>query len=254
MILPNEPIISEIWRALPYNIFPDIQRIYLVSSYGRIHNLKTGNYLPINLNYDENKYTAMNLSTLDGGHRHVDIHRIVLMTFNYIPGCESFEVNHKDGIKHHNWLWNPEWSNPKDNMIHAIDNNLVSLGEDRDNAILNNELVHRICKYIEEGYSTKDICSMVAVPIDCDLRRIICNIKAGLSWKHISQKYDFSKASTVVRLFTAEQIHFMCKYFQDNGVKSITTPELLKLIGIDFNLLNKQEKSKYSTCVSSIRK
>lgn len=253
MILPPNPLYPEEWRILPIHIFPNVKSHYTVSSYGIIHNLATGNYLPLNLYYDENKYTVVNFSTLDGGHRNEGIHRVVLMTFNYFPGCENLEVNHKDGIKHHNWLWNLEWTDTKGNSLHAFNNGLVSIGEDRENSILTNEQAHYICKLIQSGYSTKDICSMVNINGVKDLRRIVCNIKNGSCWKHISSQYDFSNANKVKRLFTNDEIHFICKCFQNYGVKNITTKEILALLGIDLDALDSKQKSVYNTCVSSIR-
>jgi hypothetical protein len=174
------------------------------------------------------------------------------MTFNYIDGCENLDVNHKDGIKYHNWLWNLEWTTHKENMNHAFSNNLISYGEDRNNSVLNNYQIREICKLIEAGYSTKDICEKLKYD-NCNLRRIICNIKSGLSWSFISSEYDFSNAYKNTPLLNNDQIHFICSYYQNNGKNSIIAKDLLSLIGIDMNLMNDKEKLCYETCISSIK-
>ena len=127
------------------------------------------------------------------------------------------------------------------------------MSEDRSNSILTNEQAHYICKLIESGYSTKDICSMVRIDGVKDLRRIVCNIKNGSCWKQISSQYDFSNANRVKRIFNDEQIHFICKCFQDYGIKAFSTSEILNLLGIDYKSLNDKEKDLYITCVSNIK-
>ena len=52
------------------------------------------------------------------------LHRIVMLTFAYFPGCENLQVNHIDGEKTHNWISNLEWSSESENRIHAINNDL----------------------------------------------------------------------------------------------------------------------------------
>jgi hypothetical protein len=252
MILPEYKQEYECKRMLPEWVFPDVMRYYSVSSYGYIHNLATGNYLPKATSFDSNEYVSVHLKRHDGSILSTSLHRIILMTFLYIDGCEYLDVNHKDGIKYHNWIWNLEWVTREENVHHAFSNNLISLGEDRISSVLTNNQVHEICKLIELGYSTKDICNILNYD-NCDLRRIICNIKAGLSWKSISSLYDFSSAYKNKYLFTNDQIHFICHYYQTYGKDIITANSILKLIGINTDILTDKELSNYFTCISNIK-
>lgn len=45
------------------------------------------------------------------------------------PKPEGCEVNHKDGVKSHNHLWNLEWVTPKENQQHAVAAGLYLRGD-----------------------------------------------------------------------------------------------------------------------------
>lgn len=55
------------------------------------------------------------------------VHRLLALAF--IPNPDNLEtVNHKDGNKLNNSLDNLEWVSRKDNLLHAMDNNLHNWG------------------------------------------------------------------------------------------------------------------------------
>ena len=192
MILPRglEIIEQEKWATITDCIVSNIAPIYSISTYGRVYNSKTGNYLPQNIFYNKDKYITISLSLLDGTHTFKQIHRLELETFIPIKNSDDYEVNHKDGIKYHNWIWNLEWVTHKDNMIHAIDNNLFKFGSDRSNTVYDEQLIHYICNLISKGYSYKQVEKILG--FDCE--KLYHNIKNGHCWKHISKQYDFSNA------------------------------------------------------------
>lgn len=116
------------------------------------------------------------------GIRHnVAIHRLVAEAF--IPNPDNLpQVNHKNGNKSINCVWNLEWLSQHDNIIHAIETGL------RDNYLpekrYSNKDIHKVCKLLEKGKSAKDISDKTGVS-----KRVIRNIRRGKAWKHISCHY-----------------------------------------------------------------
>lgn len=148
---------EEIWRDIE-----GYEGIYQVSNIGRVKSLnraihtKDGRcYIKheslLNGSVDEDGYIRVGL-TKDRKTKEIFIHRLVALTF--IPNPENKpQVNHKDGIKHHNMLSNLEWATDKENVIHAIKNGL--LVPDHDQLVAMNKLSCAKCskpvKCIETG-------------------------------------------------------------------------------------------------------
>ena len=51
------------------------------------------------------------------------VHRVVLSSFSDVSG-EGLDVNHIDGDKENNCLWNLEWTTRKENIRHSVDTGL----------------------------------------------------------------------------------------------------------------------------------
>ena len=64
------------------------------------------------------------MMSTDGKRHRYSVHRLVLENFNPVEGMENLQVNHIDGNKENNKLENLEWTTCKENIQHAIDNNL----------------------------------------------------------------------------------------------------------------------------------
>ena len=88
---------EEIKRILE---FPD----YWVSNYGNVFSTWSGGFLYQTQSKTNGGHMNVILSLKTGEIKHAEVHRLVLMAFNYIPGCENLDVNHKDNIPWNNWL------------------------------------------------------------------------------------------------------------------------------------------------------
>lgn len=62
--------------------------------------------------------------SVHGSRLNVHVHRCVAETYLPNPhGCEI--VNHRDGCKQHNDVWNLEWCTRRENYSHAVDMELI---------------------------------------------------------------------------------------------------------------------------------
>lgn len=119
LTLPNEE-----WRYVD-----GFNKRYAVSNFGRVISLsrRVGNHTgyinkPSRLlkpHKDKKGYMRVYLDKGDGKTKYISIHRLVAIAF--IPNHENKpQVNHKDGNKENNNVWNLEWATNKENQIHAV--------------------------------------------------------------------------------------------------------------------------------------
>ena len=161
------------------NIFGD------VTSYTGYHGPKPYIVKPV---ITSNGYCHVTI-TYDGKQYIKSIHRLVAETF--LPNINNLpEVNHKDGVKTHNWVWNLEWCTPKDNIHHAFRTGLKKgmKGSEHPNHRITDEVALRICEMLASGkYSYDEIAETTGASYS-----IVKKIKNGTRWTHISKNYDFS--------------------------------------------------------------
>lgn len=92
---------------------------YEVSNLGRVRKKYTRKILAQSFN-QRGGYLRVYMD----GQKHY-VHRIVLSSFSDISG-EGLEVNHIDGNKENNCLWNLEWCTRQENMSHAVKTGLTN--------------------------------------------------------------------------------------------------------------------------------
>ena len=180
------------WRDI---IYEDIHTRYEVSDSGLVRNKETGKFLR---QYNDSKgYKRVYIVLKTGYGKNVKVHRLVATAFisnkNNLP-----MVNHIDGIKSNNNVFNLEWCTAKHNSQHAIKIGLFNgpkprLGTSSNFCTVNNEqTVHEICQLLQNGeYSYKEIFDITGIK-----KRTVQAIKRGEIWQHISCKYDIKTSRT----------------------------------------------------------
>jgi len=108
------------------------------------------------------------------------IHKLMAITF--LKGSPSQTVNHKDGIKVHNYESNLEWATYKENSIHASKNGLMNPPQGVDNvwAKLDDDKVRNIRLLLSQGVSQRKIAEMYSIS-----RGPIQRIAEHTGWNHV---------------------------------------------------------------------
>jgi len=95
---------------------------YQICRDGTVSNEKTKNI--INGCKGEDGYIMIGFKNRD---KKFSVHRLVALTFIHNDDPKKkVNVNHKNGIKHDNRVENLEWTTQKDNVLHAVNNGLIS--------------------------------------------------------------------------------------------------------------------------------
>lgn len=180
---------DEKWLKITNDMIPNIQPWYYISNYGRIYSILRKQMISHRCN--NRGYHLVTLRSINNTPIDVLVHRILMIAFHPISNYEEMQVNHIDGLKYNNTETNLEWTNQSENIIHAYNNGLYHLGEDRTETVLTNAQVDQICKCLCNKMKYKDICNYIGIEYNKKTISILCQIKCRNNWKHISCKYDF---------------------------------------------------------------
>ena len=178
---------------------------YSISNFGRIRanfaNTRHGPNTILVATPNAKGYLQINLRSIYGTNICCKIARLVLLHFAFIPNCQYYEVDHIDGNKLNNTIWNLEWVTPQENTHRAIINGLrpISCNANEDSVLLtdeeayelfNNAIDYRYCENftaIEDlahryGVTTRYVCNLV----DGKIRPYIAS-RYGIDHRHISK-------------------------------------------------------------------
>ena len=251
----------EEWRYITEASVPGIMpNMYQISNFGRARSFGKRKMIlvPVETN---NGYFRYNLRNIDGSSRYHLVHRIVMIEFNPVEGYEYLQVNHKDGNKSNNFIYNLEWCTASYNIQHAFDNGLKTQyhGEECSWATITNEQADQIGYLLTQDFSHQEISNITNCP-----KYIIDSISTGTTWRNVFEKYnlkDFQRQRNIVASFSDEQLHELCKYFENNGNKFIIITDLYRaalkeLFNIEYNtsmsatmsrIYNKQTRKNITT-------
>lgn len=203
-------------------IVDDFYTHYIISSYGRIFSV---NYLGVLDRVAELKYQISKKSgyckiplVINGRNRTLLVHRLVAISFIENPE-NKYAVNHINGVKTDNYIWNLEWVTSQENTIHAYNTGLIQVrcGEQIGDSKFNTSQIKHVCKLLQTTYkSYEEIANITGVT-----STMVRNIKNGRSWKHISKDYDFTRYDVYKELnhqIKVEQIKEVCKLLEENNL------------------------------------
>lgn len=227
---------AEYWIPITDNIVEGINPWYYVSNYGNIYSIKYGNMLK--LTPDKDGYLMVCLHLINGTHITRRVHRLVMMLFLPIDNPEQYQVNHINGIKWINYIWNLEWVTPKENVLHAYRIGLIvreksSTYKSRPNDGVTIIEAEEIAKLLSlHQYSHAEIAEKIGCTVS-----VVNNISSGTNWKPLYDKYDLGN-KPISEKFSDEQLHTICQYFvheKDNPIYK-SKNDLYRKIAKDMNM------------------
>jgi hypothetical protein len=191
---------------------------YTVDVDGRIYSNHTNRYLKpfknpsgyylIDLHHNGNSYTRQ-------------VHRLVANAF--IPNPDKLPtVNHINGDKSCNAVWNLEWMSIKDNVQHAWKTGLAKprYGTDNPANVYSEEQIYAVCAYLEaDVLNNHEIANKCGVNVT-----LIRDIKFRGKWKQISCQYDINKIPAGLKDIRQDIMNLM-----EQGYKN---KEILIILGI----------------------
>lgn len=222
------------------DIIPGVYDWYLISNYGRIYNKYTGNLLKLYETFRNSlgkTYYSVNISTIYGNKTCL-VHRLVMDCF--YPAKSEYEqkldINHKDGDKHYNYIsyndinrGNLERATRSENIIHAYNSGLHSVGENNVHSNISNDTAKKIIELLSTtDYTSAQICEIVG---NNSTIAIVDSIRKKESWKHLSQGIDFNQR--INRLFTEKDIHNFCISFQNHRNDNLSINDNCRLALIE---------------------
>jgi hypothetical protein len=195
---------SEEYRRI---VVDDIVTEYLISNFGNvIHDCGSHmRHIKSTRNNSNGYYHVIIYVNKIALHKY--IHRLVATAFIEIPDIPNPEVNHKDGNKWNNTVWNLEWVTCSENKIHAYKNNLMKRGEQNSHAKYSDDIIIGICDdLIEDILYPRDIAKKYNVPVS-----LIHDIKNHGTRRYITDKYDFSSCRFKNKKYDDESINLVKK-------------------------------------------
>lgn len=207
-----------------------IKPYYYINNIGEIYSTYSNTYIIPHENHAG--YLQASLMT-ENGRVFRKVHRLVLICFSPILNYQLYEVNHINGIKNDNTIWNLEWVTPKENKHHAIINGLSTgfIGESNPANKITEKTAYNIGQLlITKKYTDDEIMKITG----CPNKAIIRMIATGKTWSYLFTDEELSIMNTTRegRRLTDEQIHNICKYYENN-INKYTGYGAVKQIAID---------------------
>jgi hypothetical protein len=164
-----------------------LKYIYKVTEDGKIFSERTNKFLSTRL--DKDGYEKVSLVCCDNKRHSFSVHRLVMENFSPIEGMENLQVNHIDGNKINNNLSNLEWCTCRENIDHAIKNNLRApqFGEHNPASKISEEQVKEIINLLlTKQYSGAEIDRMYGLCND-----YANSIRRKERWKYLTKDINF---------------------------------------------------------------
>ena len=235
------------WKLIP-PLDCNIKPIYEINEFGQVRNINSGNLMTPQIGTTGYYMLALQTNNINRPQVSKKIHRLVMMTFKYIPGCENLVVNHIDGNKLNNHIDNLEWTTYAGNNAHARRNGLTPRATYRT---IDDGTARIIAILLINNFSIKDIREIFPNVSD----HVIESIRQGANFSSLFTDNQINLLQATIRTpkINEEKMNLICKYFEVHindekynyyGGKTLLQKEALQYAGCDINPSNVSIASK----------
>lgn len=209
---------------------------YCVTKDGRVYSSLSQRFLK----QSSNQYKTVTLVNEDGK-KNFHVHRLVALAYVFNPDlANKTQVNHIDGDKYNNNVANLEWVTPQENTQHAIETGLRNHSLPPAPRLFGDELAHKVCMLMEEGFRVQDIEQMLNVP-----RYFINKIRSKESYQEISEQYDFSKVLKKQRIST-DKVVKICDFLQEG----VSMAEIKRRLNVNLTTVRRIKRRETHIAIS----
>lgn len=198
----NKPFIFEKWERVDSRAYPNVDGPCWVSNTGRVYNENINAIIYPMHNRDGYCTIPVRIVHPDGTCTYSSrlLSRTIMLLFYPVDGSDNLEVNHNDGDKDKNTVYNLSWVTKSENNLFAHMNRQRDQpkGVNHYKTSLTEDDVNNICKLLLAGHTCKDIASMIG----CS-PQIVSHIRNGTTFrdKYIEYKlFNISKPRNMNRL------------------------------------------------------
>ena len=208
-------MIKRKWKTIKHfkNV---VDGIYQVSNDGEVRIKGDKGFIHKKIaNKKHHPYYAVNLCKTNGKFEWVLVHQLVATFFveipiKYVDLDVELVPDHLDNNGLNNLYTNLEWKTRGENVKIAHEKGHINNRCDNNaNAIVTNEQVYSICKFLEDGLTYDEILECMNFPDSKKYRKLLIRIKNKNAWTDISDKYNIETKTckyTAVQRETIDKI------------------------------------------------
>lgn len=237
---------DEVW--VNASTHTDLADYYWISNHGRLYSDASERILVPSI--EKNGYCRICLQSQDGKAIRRSIHRIMMESFAWFEGCQYYDVNHKNGNKQVNELWNLEWATKAENIQHAFRMGLNHSGEDSSLAIYDNVTVLRIADMLMQDYKYEYIGMTVFGYYNHIIQHLISNIANKHCWKYLLADYNFPTYRTHKQKFSDQKLDEIYRYHLDHP--ELDQRQLAEMFTPGYNDLDTVQQGIYRSTIKGL--
>lgn len=217
---------DEIFQRL---ILDGVETNYFVSSYGRVWSENKNGYLSTNI--DKRSGRRRTCICVNGKEYRMLISRLIALTF--LGSGEGLDADHIDNDCTNDVLSNIQWLSPVENKKKMHSTGKIKIpyskpGDESNNHVYTEEIIHEVCRMMECGHDIKYISQKTNVSL-----AVIQSIKTGKNWTTVSSKYNISNSQPTKPKKLPKELN---EFIKQKIIEGYTNKQIEKFVKEQFDV------------------